>query len=97
MAFKIIFSEEKNLLLKATRGIGFDEILDAMHQGDVLADVIHPDQKRAHQRLFVIKIGEYAYAVPYVIDTNKESIFLKTAYPSRVLTSEYIKGDSHDK
>ena len=97
MAFNITYSEEKNLLLKATRGTGFDEVLDAIRKGGLMADIAHPNRIRSHQRLYVVKIGKYAYAVPYVIDAKKNTIFLKTAYPSRVLTRKYIKGDDHDQ
>ncbi len=97
MAFNIQFSEEKNLLLKATRGIGFEDILEAIEAGNLMADIIHTNKKRTNQRLYVVKIKKYAYAVPYVIDHHKKEIFLKTAYPSRTLTKKYIKGESHDK
>lgn len=96
MAFDINFSEEKNQLLKATRGVGFDEIIDAMHNGDLVADIAHPSQSRPNQRLYVIKIKKYAYAVPYVINPQRNEIFLKTAYVSRALTKKYMKGDRND-
>jgi len=96
MAFDINFNEEKNQLLKAMRGVGFDEIIDAISKGDLLADIAHPDKGRPNQRIYVIKIKRYAYAVPYVINTQKNEIFLKTIYPSRALTKRYIKGDNHE-
>jgi hypothetical protein len=96
MAFDINFNEEKNQLLKATRGVGFDEVIDAMSKGNVLADIVHPSKSRLNQRLYVIKIKKYAYAVPYVINVQKREIFLKTAYPSSTLTKKYIKGDNHE-
>ena len=96
MAFDINFNEEKNQLLKATRGIGFNEIIDAIDKGGLLADVAHPSKSRPHQRLYVVKVKEYAYAVPYVLNTGKKEIFLKTAYPSSALTKKYIKGDNHE-
>jgi len=86
MAFDINFNEEKNQLLKATRGIGFDEVISAIHAGSVLADIAHPSKSRPNQRLYVIRIKEYAYAVPYVMNIKKNEIFLKTAYASRALT-----------
>lgn len=95
MAFDIKFNEMKNQLLKATRGIGFDEIMDAIKGGDLLADITHPGNKRQNQRLYIVRVGKYAYAVPYVINLQKNEIFLKTAYPSRALTKKYIKGDDH--
>jgi hypothetical protein len=39
-----------------------------------------------------IKIKGYAYAVPYVIDKKRKVVFLKTVYPSRVLTEKYLEG-----
>lgn len=91
MAFSIRFSEEKNQLLKATRGIGFDEVIQHLMGGDLLAEKIHPHKSRLHQRLYIVKIENYAYVVPYVINEQKEEIFLKTAYPSRRFTRLYIK------
>jgi hypothetical protein len=95
MAFDINFNEEKNQLLKATRGVGFDEVIGAIGKGDLLADIAHPSKSRPNQRVYVVKIKKYAYAVPYVINTQKNEIFLKTAYPSSALTEKYIKGDDH--
>lgn len=92
MAFSIKFNEEKNQLLKATRKISFEDVLEALKKGKLLADVAHPSQKYPRQRLYVVKIREYVYAVPYVSDTRKQEIFLKTIYPSRVLTKKYMKG-----
>lgn len=96
MAFDINFNEEKNQLLKAMRGVGFDEIIDIISKGDLLADIAHPSKSRPNQRIYVIKIKRYAYAVPYVINTQKNEIFLKTIYPSSALTKRYIKGDNHE-
>lgn len=91
MAFEIKFNEEKNQLLKATRGIGFDEVVVAISEGNLLDDLANTNKKYRHQRMCVVGIGEYAYVVPYVIDKQNRHIFLKTVYPSRVLTTKYIK------
>jgi hypothetical protein len=96
-AFSIRFNEEKNQLLKATRGTGFEEILHAIEEGNLLADITHTSQRRPDQRLYVVKIKKYAYAVPYIMNPNKREIFLKTIYPSRTLTKQYIQGGNHDK
>ncbi|MBP9782013.1 toxin [Candidatus Woesebacteria bacterium] len=92
MVFSINFSEEKNQLLKATREICFDDIVSAIADGKLLADKQHPNQKYKHQCIYVVRVGNYAYAVPYVINQQKKEIFLKTIYPSRVLTKRYLKG-----
>jgi hypothetical protein len=96
MAFDINFNEEKNQLLKATRGIGFDEVIEALSRGGLLVDIAHPSKSRPNQRLYIVKIKQYAYAVPYVINLQKNEIFLKTAYASRALTKKYMKGDDHE-
>lgn len=96
MAFDINFNEEKNQLLKATRGIGFGEIIEAISRGGLLADIAHPSKSRPNQRLYAVRIKKYVYAVPYVINSRKNEIFLKTAYASRTLTKKYMKGDGHE-
>lgn len=91
MVFSIRFNEEKNQILKATRGIGFEELGDAIVRGDMLADIVHPSLKRPKQRMYVVKIDKYAVVVSYVINHRKREIFLKTIYPSRKLTRIYLK------
>lgn len=90
--FRIEFSEEKNLLLKETRGLGFDEVIQAIEHKRILDDLKHNQRRYTHQRILVIKKSGYAYAVPYVVDVKRKIIFLKTVYPSRVLTARYLEG-----
>lgn len=92
MVFDIKFSEEKNQLLKATRGICFADVLDVLEEKHLLDNIAHPNKKYSHQRMFVIEFNNYVYAVPYVINKEKKEIFLKTIYASRVLTKNYLKG-----
>jgi|SRR5882672_7366947 len=98
MAFSIKFNEEKNQLLKTTRRISFEDVQDAIEKNKLLADMTHPSNKHPYQRLYVVEIkGYYVYAVPYVISTEKNEIFLKTIYPTRVLTKHYMKGGKNAK
>lgn len=97
MAFTIKFSKEKNELLKATRGISFRDVLQAIKEKKSLDDIAHPSQKHPNQRLYIVEIKEYIYAVPYVVNGEKKEIFLKTIYPSRTLMKQYIKGKKHEK
>ena len=90
MVFIIKFSQEKNQLLKAIRGIGFDEIVIHLKNGDLLANKENLSSSRHNQRIFVVKIDKYAYVVPYVINLQKQEIFLKTVYPSRKFTKLYL-------
>jgi hypothetical protein len=84
-------------LLKATRKVSFEDVLEAIKRGNLLADIAHPSQKHFLQRLYVVKIKEYVYAIPYVSNTQKQEIFLKTIYPSRMLTKIYLKGGKNEK
>ncbi len=93
MDFSIKFNDEKNQLLKSTRGIGFDEVLMLIRSGSILDDLEHPAPKRSSQRIYLIKIENLVYVVPYVIDKSKREIFLKTIYPSRKYTKHYLKGE----
>lgn len=97
MAYTIKFNEEKNQLLKATRGIGFEDVLGYIKKGDVLDNIAHPSQRYPQQRLYVIELKGYIYAVPYIINSEKQEIFLKTIYPSGVLMKRYKKEGVHEK
>jgi hypothetical protein len=97
MAFRIHFNEEKNQLLKATRGICFDDVLMAFKQGHLLANISHPNRQRVSQKIYIVQISNYVYAVPYVTNDQKEEIFLKTIYPSRVFTKKYLKWRKDEK
>lgn len=97
MAFRITFNEEKNQLLKTTRGVCFDHVIVAIKEGRLLADIHHPNLKRSNQKIYVIVVEEYLYAVPYVKNKSRKEIFLKNVYPSRALNKKYIKGGKNEK
>ncbi len=85
----IEWSEEKNARLKALRGIDFNDVVDAIENGDVLDTMDHPNQsKYPHQRILVVAINNYAYAVPFIQNGDKR--FFKTAFPSRQATKKYL-------
>lgn len=92
MDFAIRFDEEKNQLLKETRGVCFDDVVDALEQKELLDDIAHPNKKYSKQRMYIVELNSYVYAIPYVVDEQKQEIFLKTMYASRVLTKKYLKG-----
>jgi uncharacterized DUF497 family protein len=88
----IRWNAEKSLLLKAERGVSFEEILSAISQGGLLKVMEHPNRaKYGNQRMFVVRIREYAYLVPYV--ENGQEIFLKSIIPSRKATRDFLTGD----
>lgn len=76
------YNEEKDKLLRAKRGIGFEEVSVAIETGNVMAVLKHPNKKKfPNQKIFIIKMKNYIYAVPFI--ETEEEIFLKTIYPSR--------------
>jgi uncharacterized DUF497 family protein len=86
---------QKNDFLKRERGISFEQIAFQIEQGDVLNIVDHPNaQSYGHQRVFIIQISDYIYAVPFVEDEN--AVFLKTAFPSRKLTKQYLRNSDDE-
>jgi uncharacterized DUF497 family protein len=87
--YKIEFNEEKNLILKETRGVCFEDIAEMYEKGKLIDDI--KSKTHPNQRMLIIGMNKYVYAVPYVVDEKKKTIFLKTIYPSRVLVKKYIK------
>ena len=85
------WDSRKNELLKAERGISFEQIVLHIERGDVLAVVEHPNKERyPNQQLIVVAINDYVYLVPFV--DSPEGRFLKTIIPSRKATRDYLKG-----
>ena len=90
------FSAEKNRQLIQERGISFEEVITAIAEGAVFDILPHANQvKYPHQKMYVLAIGNYVYVVPFV-DKDKNSVFLKTIFPNRKLTKQYL-GGSDDK
>lgn len=84
------WNEEKNKLLKLERGVSFEEIVTHILQGDLLQIEDHPNQERyPGQKYFIVRINDYAYVVPFVEKDN--DAFLKTIYPSRRATRQFIR------
>lgn len=86
---EIVWNPEKNALLKAERGISFEDVVFHIMAGDILDTLDHPNQQRyPGQQIHVIAIEEYVYLVPFI--ESKEEVFLKTIIPSRKATKTYI-------
>lgn len=78
------FDSEKNALLKIKRDICFRDVIPFLEQRKWLAVLSHPNTVRyPHQGVYIVLLREEVYAVPFVVDTDKKTIFLKTIYPSR--------------
>ena len=86
------WDKEKNTLLKESRGIGFEEIVEAIANQKLLDVYDHPNEERyPNQKIYVVEALEYIYLVPFVKNEDG-TIFLKTIIPSRKARKIY-KGD----
>ena len=85
------WNSEKNELLRAERGISFEEVVLNIQLGNEVDIFEHPNQERyPGQQISVVVIEGYAYLVPFF--ENEEEIFLKTIIPSRKATKQYLGG-----
>lgn len=83
------WNSQKNVFLKLSRGIGFEDVVNAITDGRLLDTLQHPNSKKyANQKVYIIELNGYAYSVPFV--ENTEVCFLKTIYPSRKYTKQYL-------
>ena len=86
------WTDEKNELLKKLRGVSFEQVVLAIVSGDLIDRIKHPNpDKYPNQKIFIVKIDNYIYSVPYVEDDKK--IFLKTIIPNSKETKKYLGGN----
>lgn len=84
------WDENKNQKLIKERGISFEEVQIAVESGQVLDTFDHPNQKRyPGQKIMAVAINEYVYLVPFT--EEEERYFLKTIFPSRKATKQYLR------
>ena len=87
------WSSHKNQELILDRAISFEKAIFYIENGGLLDDIVHPNKSDyPNQRIFILRIEDYVYLVPYV-ETDSE-IFLKTIIPSRKFTKKYLGGGS---
>ena len=88
------FSPDKNQQLIKERGISFEDVIAAIGEEGALLEVIpHPNPvKYPNQEIYVMHINNYVYLVPFV-EKDKNTFFLKTVFPSRKLTKQYLQSD----
>ena len=87
------WDSDKNQELNLNRGISFEKVVFYIEHGGLLDDIVHPNvTDYPNQRIFILKIEDYVYLVPYV--ESEYEIFLKTIIPSRKFTKIYFGGKS---
>jgi len=84
------WDNEKNEWLRTNRRVSFEQVVILMEREDVLETIEHSNKdKYPDQKIAIVKIGDYAYLVPYVQENDE--IFLKTIIPSRKATNKYVR------
>jgi len=87
------WSPTKNEWLSRVRGITFERIVAAIETGALLDVLVHPNQDRyPGQRLLVVRLQRTVWLVPMV--ESADGLFLKTAFPSRKATRQYLEADN---
>jgi hypothetical protein len=72
--------------------VSFEQVELAIALGDLVDRIKHPNPaKYPEQKVFLVKIENYIYSVPYIEDDEK--IFLKTIIPNRKATKQYLGGE----
>ena len=91
---RFTWDKDKNRLLKATRGVSFEEVelLISTEKGMELEH--HNPSKYPGQRVYVVTIRGYCYYVPFKETTTE--INLKTIIPSRKATKRFLKEESDE-
>lgn len=85
------WNDEKNELLKKSRGVSFEQVVLAIASGDLIDRLKHPNsEKYPGQMIFLVRIEDYIYSVPFIEDDEK--IFLKTIIPNRKAARKYLGG-----
>lgn len=90
--YEFDYNTEKSDKLKQQRNISFDEIISLINNDCVLDVLDNNQEKYLHQKIYVLDIDGYIWLVPYIQKGNK--IFLKTAFPSRKKTKEYLRDNN---
>ncbi len=81
----------KNILIEERCGFGFEDVIEAIKSKKLLDIIAHRNKKKyPGQHIFVIKMEDYVYALPFEYKKERNEIVLKTMYPSRKLTREYL-------
>lgn len=88
---KFIFNEEKNRILVATRGVSFEDIIEAIGNGNFLGIEEHKNkEKYPNQKIIYVRLADEVYSVPCIIEKDN-TIFFKTLFPNRKARKFFLK------
>lgn len=84
------YNYEKNSQLLKDRGIGFEEIIQSISNGNILDIRKHPNElKYPNQNILYVRILDEVYAVQFVKEANG-CVFFKTLFPSRKARKHFL-------
>jgi len=84
------YNHDKNAQLLKSRGIGFEDIIKSITQGNLLGESKHHNlEKYPNQKILYVRVLEEVYVVPY-IQENDNTVFLKTLFPSRKARKKFL-------
>ncbi len=87
---RFLFNSDKDSIILSKRKAGFERVVDAIMDGDVLAFMPHSNQQKyPGQYVIHVLIDGEVYVVPCVKENN-DTIFLKTVFPSRKIRKLYF-------
>ncbi|BBJ31838.1 hypothetical protein RAS_09470 [Rickettsia asiatica] len=88
---KFRYNHEKNAKLLFERNIGFEEIIQSIADGNLLAIKLHHNQEKYKgQKILYVRMIDQVYAVPCV-EEDENTVFLKTLFLSRKAKKEFLK------
>ena len=85
------WNSEKNEWLKKNRGIGFEDIVFLISEGNLLDIVDNQSSNFSNQQMLIVLFDNYVYLVPFV--ESEPELFLKTIIPSRKATKKYLRNE----
>jgi hypothetical protein len=90
------WNEEKNGWLTDNRQITFEHIIVAIEK-DGLLDILEHSNRELYpnRNIMAVRLGTYVYAVPF-IEKPDGVFFLKTIFPGRKLTKQYVRSGDID-
>ena len=92
------WDEEKNAKLKEQRSISFEEIILCIYEDRIVDVIRNPnEEKYPDQFMYLISYNSYIYVVPFAKNEEKQEIFLKTIFPSRFYTKQYLSGGKENE
>jgi hypothetical protein len=75
-----------------------EEIVLCIQENKVVTGLEHPNRSRyPNQYLYLIEARQQIYVVPFAVNSAEGVVFLKTIYPDRKYTKQYLEGTDENQ